>query len=202
MIENVAEKCLIVGVSDSKVVSNLEFFDLSSENFHLIRRVPISELFDDLQKRVPIHASSAQEITKLSLAGTELTLYLLSGVSLTLTLTFGTTDLGARSLSFKLLTAMTPPFEHLIDRYESLFDSDFIPDQLEEYHPWKPLVAKPQFLSATIKINSQVDILDIEVSEDGKTVFLVKEANNLGGTKNYLMLIQNNYRRGTPYKYS
>jgi len=116
--------------------------------------------------------------------------------------TFGTTDLGTRFLSFKLLTAMTPPFEHLIDRYESLFDSDFIPDQLEEYHPWKPLVGKPQFLSATININSQVDILDIHVSEDGKTVFLIKEVNNLGGTKNYLMLIQNNYRRGAPYKYS
>jgi hypothetical protein len=202
MIEHVAEKCLIVGVSDSKAVSNLEFFDLSSEIFQLICRVTISDLFEDLQKRVPIHTSSAQEITKLSLAGTEITLHLLSGVSLTLTLTFGTTDLGTRFLSFKLLTPMTPPFEHLIDRYESLFDSDFIPDQLEEYHPWKPLVGKPQFLSATININSQVDILDIHVSEDGKTVFLIKEVNNLGGTKNYLMLIQNNYRRGAPYKYS
>ncbi len=59
LIENVAEKCLIVAVSDSKAVSNLEFFDLSSEGFQLIRRVPISDLFEDLKKRVPIHASSA-----------------------------------------------------------------------------------------------------------------------------------------------
>ena len=84
---------------------------------------------------------------------------------------------------------MSPPFEHLIDRYESLFDSDFIPDQLEEYNPWKPLIAKPQFLSGTININSQVDIVDVQISEDGKIVFLIKEFNNLGGTKNYLMLI-------------
>ena len=176
-------------MSDSKAVSNIEFFDLSTKGFQLIRRVPISELFEDLKKRVPIHASSAQEITKLNLSGTELTLYLLSGVSLTLTLTFSTTDLGTRSLSFKLLTAMSPPFEHLIDRYESLFDSDFIPDQLEEYHPWKPLVAKPQFLSATININTQVEILEVHITEDGKIVFLIKEANNLGGTKNYLVLV-------------
>ena len=33
MIEDDADKCLIVGVSDSKAVSSLEFFDLSSEIF-------------------------------------------------------------------------------------------------------------------------------------------------------------------------
>jgi hypothetical protein len=98
---------------------------------------------------------------------------------------------------------LTPPFEHLLDRYHALFDSDFIPDQLEDYQPWKPLIAKPLFLHTQINFQYQVEVFDIQVSEDGtKTVLLIRETNPLGPGRHYLMLIQENYRRGEIYKYA
>jgi hypothetical protein len=87
-------------------------------------------------------------IEKLFIKDSELTVFLANGCSVTLSLTFGKTagPNPQTTFSYKLLTALTPPFDHLIDRYQALFDSDFIPDTLEDYQPWKPLIAKPLFL--------------------------------------------------------
>ena len=52
MIEDPLGKCLIVAVSDSKKSCELNFYDLSSPEFRLIRRVTLQELFDELRKRV------------------------------------------------------------------------------------------------------------------------------------------------------
>lgn len=129
----------------------------------------------------------------------ELTIFLGYGPSLTLSLTPS-----GNQLSYQLLTALTPPFELLIDRYESLFDFEYIPDQLDEYQPWKPLIAKPSFLSNMINLGQQKgDVVDIQVSEDGKIVMLIRDtAIAIGNPKTYLVMFEKNYRRGPLYKYS
>jgi len=85
---------------------------------------------------------------------------------------------------------LTPPFELLIDRYESLFDFEYIPDQLDEYQPWKPLIAKPSFLSNMINLGQHVDVVDIQVSsEDGKIVMLIRDSGKAIGTpKTYIVM--------------
>jgi hypothetical protein len=57
MVEDESGKCLIVAISDSVNTSDLEFYDLSTEEFKVIRRVSLQEVFDELKKRIPHHVS-------------------------------------------------------------------------------------------------------------------------------------------------
>jgi hypothetical protein len=57
MVEDESGKCLIVAISDSVNTSDLEFYDLSTEEFKVIRRVSLQEVFDELKKRITHHVS-------------------------------------------------------------------------------------------------------------------------------------------------
>jgi hypothetical protein len=87
MVEDESGKCLIVAISDSVNTSDLEFYDLSTEEFKVIRRVSLQEVFDELKKRIPHHVSPSQQIIKLSIKGSQLTVYLTNGTSLVLDFT-------------------------------------------------------------------------------------------------------------------
>jgi len=51
---------LIIAISDAVNTSDLEFYDLSTEEFKLVRRISLEEILDDLKKRAPHNASSSQ----------------------------------------------------------------------------------------------------------------------------------------------
>jgi hypothetical protein len=51
IIEDASGKYLIVAISDTVNTSDLEFYDLTSADFKLIRRLSLQELLDDLKKR-------------------------------------------------------------------------------------------------------------------------------------------------------
>jgi len=53
MVEDTSGKYLIIAISDTLNTSDLEFYDISTDVFNLIRRVSLQELMDDLKKRVP-----------------------------------------------------------------------------------------------------------------------------------------------------
>ncbi len=78
--------------------------------------------------------------------------------------------------SYVLTDVLTPPIGSMINRYEDLFDN-FIPDNVEEHHMWKPLIAKPLNLSSKINplmINNQCSVIQCEAVNE-KYILLVNQ---------------------------
>ena len=101
------------------------------------------------------------EISKLHYQNNELTIILITGQMITLKVAFQ--DIKStkpqeptrKVCELRLIECLTPQFDHFLDRYDSLFDEEYLPDNIADQILWKPLPAKPLYLSQSVKFKSQ-----------------------------------------------
>jgi hypothetical protein len=67
--------------------------------------------------------------------------------------------------------------DHFLDRYYSLLDEEYLPDNIADQVLWKPLPAKPIYMSSSIKFKTQsfgLKVVDTKI-HNNKIIMLIQQ---------------------------
>jgi len=104
-----------------------------------------------------------------------------------------------------LIQCFTPQFEHFLEKYDCLFDDEYLPDNISEQVIWKPLPAKPIYMYQQFKFNGQsfgLRVIESKFQQDGKIVILIEQKLAANMDRYFLIYFSPNFRRGRLNKYT
>lgn len=145
---------LFIGISDGNkksLLSEIEIYDLGNDakDFQFYQRITLQEIFQALQLRLNapnliknLEKHKSLVVSKLDFKNGELMILFSNCLMVFVQLINEYNDYQPK---FRVTEVITPQMENLLQQQDMMFDEDYIPDRLDEYYPWKPLIAKPLY---------------------------------------------------------